>query len=538
MKTGVLELDSQFVWRKGIQAVCRKTMNQLLLFLFVFISHFLTAADLPLPSGFNPQPAQDTPEARKFAALVRGLLVDQAKYDAEWFRKNIKEAGLPPEIRKGLLDPLSFYYQSTMNQKAVYDLIIEWHKELRPEVPLQIEKPWTMGAPMLPGANPSPALPVASIVKNDLRLREYQVVKPPAGDLREFGGISIKDAKVSGDTLWLDTRAFAFLPDEPATNCAVLCGINLKTKQQQSLVYAPAIRGAGSFETMGNQLVFRQADGLQRYDLVTRQKNPLPHVLEADARLVSSGTNLYAISSNSLVNVNLETGTTTVLASLRRRPAVTVLDDLPTLMPGLLLPRPDGALTLLADRSVYNYTPGKQWSRAYTLTTNGVMTMASVGGGSNGNDAIFAKVDESFEFTRLFGVMLGADAPRLLVGNGRSQWSWQKDGPVLNPEWVYENGTWNGSQAWCGDDFLASFLSSEILNGSDAASGLAYFQTQPRRIVILKCLYPTTGEFDRSRRPDIKLVSVAGGWAMVNLQGSGFWFFTNEELIQALAGAK
>lgn len=501
----------------------------------VFAVNLLAAAELPGPPGFNPVSVRDSPEVRKYSNLIRGLMVEQAKYDPEWFRTNIQETKMAPELRESLLDPLLFYYQRTMNQQEVYDLIVSWHKELRSKLPLRIEKPWVKGAPLLPGVNLVTALPPVPIAKNELQLGAFEKLDIPRDDAREFFGVRLIDAKVVDNVLWLDARGSVSQQGESPIPCGLLFGVNLKTQQQHSIVYSPAFSGAGCFEVSGQSVLLRQADGLKRYDLPTRQLSDLPHILESDARLVSCATNLYAVSSNSVVNVDLKNGTTAVLASLRRRPAETLVDGLPTLAPSLFLPLPNGSLTLLAGREVYHFGPDKQWIKAYSLTTNGFIMSAKVDSGLNGSFAGFALVEQTFEPSRLFGLLPGAKEPLLLAGDGRSQWEMRPGDTRLAPQWVYAGFGMNGYQTWRGKDFLSTTISVE---NKEAVFQLVYFQAQPRRVVLLQCMNAVGAKNNRSFGDNVKLLPLADGWAAVPVGGEGYWFFTTADLDKALAGAK
>lgn len=516
-----------------------------LLWLFIpgILSHAADEAPKPLSPPISGVGTNATsPETAQFRALTNELF-KRNQHDPVWFRQNLKDAQLPANMRAALLGPLQSYYTATGNQPDVLELLTAWQKELKPAQPTVIPQPGMnfhrppgfrgmMGGPAI---RPRPEVPPVPTAKGKLPLKSFMIVEPPVTAEMEFINLSIIDAFARGDTLWLDTRTIV----GGGKQMALLFGINLRSQEQDVVVFEPANWQPGCVEVSAQTVLLRCAEALKTYQLKTRTQRNIPVILDADARLLSYGTNLLAVSSNSIVQVDLRTEKTTVLASLRRRPAQSLVDELPTLYPGLVLPKPDGSLRLLAGPTVYDYGTNKIWTKAFDLETNGVPRNARFNWLAENSAAGFAVLNDPFGAIKLYGLLPGHPEPLLVSGSTSSLWNLNGRNPLLTPSWPINDFSVEGYHIWRGQDLLSTTY-ARVPNGTGFE--LNYSQFTPRRIVSLTPVLPKSiPENDNARRSggsNSKLIRIPGGWAAVAIGGSSYWTIAESDLNRALAEAK
>jgi len=496
------------------------------------------------PPSFQPKPASPAAtEGTRFVA-VSGELFRAKKHDPVWFRENLKEASWSAEIRQLFLIHLGPYYERVGKPPDVLELINAWRKEAPPLVASTNARPPGLGFPRPPGfpgmmGGPAirqrPEVPPVPTAKGKIPLKSFMVLEPPVTAEMEFNNLSIIDAFARGDTLWLDARAIG----GGGKQMALLFGINLRSQEQDVIVFEPATWQPGCVEISGQTIVLRGGDALKTYQLKTRTQRNVPVILDADARLLSYGTNLLAVSSNSIVQVDLETEKTTVLASLRRRPAQSLVDELPTLHPGLVLPKLDGSLRLLAGPTVYDYGTNKTWTKAFDLETNAVPRNARFNWLAENSAAGFAVLNDPFGAIKLYGLLPGHPEPLLVSGSTSAQWDLNGRNPPLTPSWPINGLSVDGYHIWRGQDLLST-TSARGANG--AGFELNCSQFTPRRIVSLTPVLPKgVPEDDISRYSggsNSKLIRIPGGWAAVAIGRSSYWTIAESDLNRALVEAR
>lgn len=175
-----------------------------------------------------------------------------------------------------------------------------------------------------------------------------------------------------------------------------LLGVNpetLKVEQEVELdaeKFAPAqtiwlqrfdLKLPRTFEVLDGKIFVVGANGLMRRERAGGEWQKFAAPAE-QSEIWRVGTNLYLASSNSLHLLSAKDGSAQTLATVRRRPAVTALDELETLAGMKLTSGPQGRLRALAGSASFLFD-GKDWARE-TAVTNGMWEAF--------DDAAFAKV--------------------------------------------------------------------------------------------------------------------------------------------------
>lgn len=120
-----------------------------------------------------------------------------------------------------------------------------------------------------------------------------------------------------------------------------------------------------NFDLDANYLYLRQKPLVSRYSFVTKTWSPFP--LAGDSRPVRLGDRIFFISPDSILE-NIPTNQSlAVLASTRRRPAETLLDNLPDFNPCQMFLNTKGQVTLVAGDALYVLGADNQWQKGATL---------------------------------------------------------------------------------------------------------------------------------------------------------------------------
>jgi len=509
----------------------------------------------PLPAQTPPgQPATPTaagvkpgsPEASRFMVLFQELNSRRA-HDAAWFRKNITEAGHGAPERSALLMMLQNYYHNTNRELEAYKVIEAWQKELNPGEPLMIMAP----------RQPVVALPTLTPVKAAaLPLKQFkQLALPVIPDL-ELSNVSTLRAFYRGNRLWIEARCIKEPHQNfPRPNYAVLYGLDLAKDEQDVILFEPAWPGLPCAEVSDDMIFIQSKDKLKTYNLRTKAQRDFPLVADDNASLVALEDKLFLVSTNSLTYLDWRTGSSLLMASNRRRPPQTPLDELASLHPALLLPGLGGALCFQAGPAIYTYDQSRKWSQSAVLEANMTPVQAISVPHSEGRPSGLITATETHQnfmggAVKLYGVSRDTMKPQLLVGAlpGRLPgMAAVSPTPSSLPVWAGAPMGISGkaSYVWMRKDLVGTAYRPDGNLHEHAGLRLAYYQDEPKGIISL------TGDLagasddaknfltpNRSVFKDYQLATVPGGLIALLIEGHGYWFIPQEDLKQAVQSAK
>jgi hypothetical protein len=232
------------------------------------------------------------------------------------------------------------------------------------------------GAPAF-GAMPAADLSGIPAASNTLHVHRYwsapaltnaEVRAPPFASLTDLtktpriGSCCYRDGK-----LWLELRYDAL----GGKGLARFAAVDLNTFSCQSIEFRNeefslpnlVVRRAGSrpFEVDANYLYVTLGDFVRRYSFKDKVWEPLKEA--GSGKPVRLGRRLFFVNSTSILE-STEDGTFRVLASTRRRPAVSALDQLDNYDPGFLFLDTRDRLLAWIGSGVYALDPGaKDWER-------------------------------------------------------------------------------------------------------------------------------------------------------------------------------
>ncbi|EEF57910.1 CsgG/HfaB family protein [Pedosphaera parvula] len=123
------------------------------------------------------------------------------------------------------------------------------------------------------------------------------------------------------------------------------------------------------FEFFNGALYISDWEGIKRYDSRTMEWEDL-HLPEARlCQLFAMGGRLYASSDDSIFEILDQGHSTRLLASIRRRPEITLLDSLESLDKPVLFPGPGKTVRTSVNGSIYSWD-GQAWNRSLSLKLN------------------------------------------------------------------------------------------------------------------------------------------------------------------------
>jgi hypothetical protein len=224
----------------------------------------------------------------------------------------------------------------------------------------------------------------------------------------QFQGLRVTDARYREGQLWVDIlgedrahRAHgAFFRIDPSSLKSEVIELPAGTEQIRRASWAEL--GQGCFEVHQGWLYARAGLALRRYSLKEHRWEDPGWPVDGVFRLARIGSQLYITTSDSILRVNADNAGIQVLASSRRRPAVTALDALPELGVPPVFGGPDGALQAVVAGKVWRLPAGAQdWA-----------IVAEVPGGPAARlgvfeDAMLVTVPSNYQEQKVFG-LLGA----------------------------------------------------------------------------------------------------------------------------------
>ncbi|MEW6303291.1 MAG: hypothetical protein AB1705_07465 [Verrucomicrobiota bacterium] len=223
-------------------------------------------------------------------------------------------------------------------------------------------------ASVQPVAPPAATLPAQS--KQSLTVRRFW--QPPVQTLpnRKVDNLSLTAVAWRGNRLWaqvlwsvVDAKGFYVTNPETGETplSAAIYSLDLATFQSEAIPFVPNLEAAMGpwrnvpklFEVHQDALYLSAGKTLQRYDFSAKRWNALPVPIDRNMRLTSLGGHLYLSSAETILQYDPATGHTRILASTRRRPAQTPLDNLSTLGAAFLFPGPQGLVRVFMGGTVY-----------------------------------------------------------------------------------------------------------------------------------------------------------------------------------------
>ena len=141
--------------------------------------------------------------------------------------------------------------------------------------------------------------------------------------------------------------------------------LNPQCDQWEVIPYPKAVR-SGFTEVLSNALYLISSGGLHRYDLNTRQWGKLEIPAQKLSHLFAVNGRLYTANDENICEILADGKGILVLASCRRRPAISVLDSKESLGDVKLFPGPNHSLCTRVGNSLYKWD-GRDWKEMFTL---------------------------------------------------------------------------------------------------------------------------------------------------------------------------
>ncbi len=117
------------------------------------------------------------------------------------------------------------------------------------------------------------------------------------------------------------------------------------------------------FEITADALYVSGWEGLRRYDLPTRRWETLAAPWQKPVRLFNVSQRLFAAGEDAIFEIRDRGRSVIILASCRRRPAVSALDSLESLGAPVIFPGPNDSIRALAAGKIFSWD-GHDWSAA------------------------------------------------------------------------------------------------------------------------------------------------------------------------------
>lgn len=215
-----------------------------------------------------------------------------------------------------------------------------------------------------PPAQPPPAL--ASSSSNVVHVtRFWSMPHPwPIEEYWPFPAFTINTVYYRAERLWFEVRN----GNEPPK--AVIFGVSLSDMKTEVIELPLDIiglpRGSFNFDVMGNFLYYGAGDRIKRYSLRAKTWEDLPTPTQGYARLTTLNGRLFVSTVDSIIEITKDGKGAEILASSRRRPALSVLDSVDGYghSPPPVFLGPSGSLRTLIGTSIYTLETNKnQWSQ-------------------------------------------------------------------------------------------------------------------------------------------------------------------------------
>ncbi len=511
-------------------------------FLFLVVMQLQAYGQAPALPGPNPGGETNLAERKRIMDLFQALQTRRT-HDTAWFKENFTDAKLHPEIRQNLISPLQHYYQSTGWQPEVFNLLEAWQKELNPGQPLILPPPRVKA---------TPAASTALSLKNaTLMLKKFRPLRLPVLPNTELGDLKLINGFYRDNRLWLEARCYKEpVPSPFHENCGILYSLDLVKGEEDVIFFEPHRPNVPLVEVMNGLVFVKTRDQVKIYDLKKKSQQDLTVSMDEDARLVAVSGQMFLVSTNSIATLDLKTGASALLASTRRRPPQSPLDEIASLHPALLLPGASGNLLLQAGSDLYTCGQNRTWIKTATLGPNLRPLHSQVVSQSDGRlTAVFGFMDSKYSqygyVDKLFALTPGIAEPQLLVAKQEATGmpympapspgpkpQWTLPSPLLPPETSY---------AWVGQDLWTTTSANATKAKGKIRLALCCFQAGSKAVfrVQTQTDETTVNLADAQANPHIfsmkfQLVPIPDGLAAIGLEGNGYWSITTEELKQSL----
>ena len=154
-----------------------------------------------------------------------------------------------------------------------------------------------------------------------------------------------------------------------------------------------------SFEVMGDQLYLGSGGTLRKYNLRTKVWDAVPVMVQEPVRVRSINNRLYVTTSESILELSEKQDEARILASRRRRPAASPLDELEGLNLVPLFPGPAGALRTFVEGRIFIWS-GTSWAENFSVAPKATPSVY--------NDGVLFVVRHPYQMNKLW--RLGAQS--------------------------------------------------------------------------------------------------------------------------------
>ena len=305
------------------------------------------------------------------------------------------------------------------------------------------------GNRVAPGTDPA-SLPLTNLVEVT---RFWRLPQQLPGSNAPVGFMVVGSCFREG-RLWVETRfdrLDGFVGRESYYNRGAIFSVDLDTFQSDVIALDPRqfslsarrpdIAGVRSFEVYHGWVYVSSADTLKRYSLRDKSWEDLPVPVHGHGRFTIIGERLLVSTDDSILELGPDGKEAHILASSRRRPAVTALDLVEAYDSAPLTPGPQGALLAwLGGRWYEQSGDAKDWKA--------LDSWSPIAGAARAvyDDGVIVTVPSSSSEGRMFALFNGSREPELLLtqppyaGQIQSPINRPVPGENLRPRWPLPEG--------------------------------------------------------------------------------------------------
>ncbi len=226
--------------------------------------------------------------------------------------------------------------------------------------------PAAIPPPARPAKPPAPPAEPVAVPAVTPRYWAVPYTPPPPAVINDYRPW-ISDRRYRCGRLWVRVQDTSF--GEPDRGC--FYSLELKTLAAQR-VEEPA--GTLNYEVHEDNLYVADRAGIKRFSL--RRREWEDWITGTTGDLVARGGRLFLLTGDSLVELG-GPGELKILASTRRRPALTPLDEVPSYAPGHLFQEAQGGMSFWVSNQVYSLpTAGQAWRLRAQLPVGNPQPMA------------------------------------------------------------------------------------------------------------------------------------------------------------------
>ncbi len=515
-------------------------------------------------------------EAEAALASAQTYLRSQTNFDFGSFVKILQTDFPAPEAKQLLIDATNYGERLTNNYEAAcqkatefevlqikgqMDLTSFWIaaliRHLQAAIDARLSRP-TFAVTRAPIGNGGQLRPshARGAISSPLEARNVTVTKPTpvktissarfwpipaeAADSGQLPLLEINSACCRDGKLWIKARSDSM----GLTEKADFFGVDLKTfattrVQFQSQKYALVANpyGPRDLEVDHGHLYFRLQDSVQRFSFAQNAWESLP---ADDATVVRRlGDRLFFIGQSQILE-QLTDGTKRVLASTRRRPALSPLDEMDSLEGAALFLDTDNHPAVFVNHSVYSLQ-GDNWQPRGNVPPNFFGKLVSFERGWLMTSARGGEV---------WGMMAGSDQPEILFSRSESR----ANAPAVppRPEPVVSQSRWREacpSGPCCLEGDSMWFLQAPDGSSPDRARSttptedgnyflICFKRDRPDSMALAVDLsQQSVPKTPRAAGPLWSLTATDEGIVIARADGGGFWLVANADLQVPAASA-